>query len=155
MVRHQISSRFVRSTQDDTWVVIEVVTSTTEISVVVVIGRLRLWLIITKYTTNWLWLRPITTWSNTVKHFNFKRLDIRHFTVLGHSRALNFRKSRLEEFFRKLLKNAQNSGALNFCKICRLANLRENKVLAKIKCYTVLGFDYDPDWLQKYIGCLT
>ncbi len=37
----------------------------------------------------------------------------------------------------RLLKNAKNLRALNFREIRALANLRENKVLAKIKCYTV------------------
>ena len=37
------------------------------------------------------------------------------------------------------MKNAKNSRALNFHEFRRFANLRENKVLAKIKCYTVLS----------------
>ena len=35
------------------------------------------------------------------------------------------------------MKNPKNSRALNFREIRAFANLRENKVLAKIKCYTV------------------
>ena len=35
------------------------------------------------------------------------------------------------------MKNTKNSQALNFREIRDLANLRENKVLAKIWCYTV------------------
>ena len=37
------------------------------------------------------------------------------------------------------MKNPKNSRALNFREIRAFANLRENKVLAKIKCYTVYG----------------
>ncbi len=76
------------------------------------------------------------------------------FTVLWNSRALNFREFWFQEFlsfkmspkqstYRKLLKNAKNSQALNVRKIHVFTNLRENLVLYSNPRRTF-------DWKQKY-----
>ena len=84
---------------------------------------------------------------DTVKHFNFARLKFREWRIQAIREHLIFANSRgggseLSDFdkqgtYRKLLKNAKYSQALNFREFRGFANLRENKVLAKIKCYTV------------------